>query len=61
MLGIPRENGVIKLRHKSVGRPIPELKDRCDQPDTRHIFDQPVLREQIEGCRMRRCCARIGL
>ena len=43
------------------GRPVPELKNRRDEPDARHIVGKAVLAEQIEGGRVRGRRARIRL
>ena len=52
---------MIELGHKSIGRPVPKLKDRRDQSYPCHILVQAVFGEQIECCGMRRGRARVGL
>ncbi len=42
-------------------RPVPELEDRRDQADPRHVVGEPVLAQEIERRRMRGGGARIGL
>src|SRR5262249_923499 len=61
MPGIPRKDRMIELRHEPIGRPIPELKDRRDQSDARHILVEAVFGQQIERGWMRRGRARVGL
>ena len=61
MPSILRKDRMIELRHKSIGRPVPKLKDRRDQSYPRHILIQAVFGEQIERCGMRRGRARVGL
>src|SRR5215471_4930580 len=67
--GMPRvvfKNGVIELRDQFLARSVPELKDRRQQTDARHVIDQCVIQE-IERRRMRRAspfalcgCCRTG-
>ena len=52
---------MVELGHKSIGRPVPKLKDRRDQSYPCHILVQAVFGEQIECCGMRRGRARVGL
>src|SRR5262245_42819536 len=47
MSSIPREDRMIELGHESIGRPVPELKDRRDQSHPRHILVQAVFGQQI--------------
>src|SRR5262249_58228535 len=42
MPGIPRKDRMMELRHESIGRPIPELKDRRDQSSPCHLLVQPA-------------------
>ena len=55
------EDRVVELRNKSIGRPIPKLKDRRNQAYPRHILSQAIFGQQIEGCGMRRGRARVSL
>jgi hypothetical protein len=61
MLRVFGKNSVIKFRHKPVCGPIPEMKDRRNQSDPRHVARQPILGQQIESGGMGRCCAGVGL
>jgi len=45
------ENRVIELRDQRLARPVPELKDRRDQTDPRHVGDQLVV-QQVKRRRM---------
>jgi hypothetical protein len=56
-----RQERMIEFCHLLAGRPVPELEDGADQPDARHILDQPGLRENFEGRRVGRRGARILL
>lgn len=49
------EQGVIELRHQTVGRTVPKLENPSDKASTSHVVGKPVVGEQIEsggmGCR----------
>ena len=55
------QNGAVELGDELAARPVPELEDRRDQADARHVVRESVLLEQIKRCRMGRGGARIGL
>ena len=55
------ENGMVELRDKLLAWAVPELKDRRDQTDARHVIVEAVLAQQIERRRMRCRGARVGL
>ena len=61
MLRVVLENGVVELRDQLAARPVPELEDRRDQPDARHVGGEAVLGQQIKRRRMGGGGARIGL
>jgi hypothetical protein len=52
---------MVELGDQLLAGPIPELKDRRHQADTRHVGVEAVLAQQIERRRMRRRGARVGL
>ncbi len=52
---------MIELGDQRIGRPVPELEDRRDQADPRHVVGKPVVAEEIERRRMCGGGARIGL
>ncbi len=60
MLRVILENGVIELRDQVLARPVPELEDRRNEADARHVGDQVIV-QQVERRRMGGRRARIGL
>jgi hypothetical protein len=61
VLGIILEDDVVELRHQRIRRAVPELENRRDQPDPRHVIGEPVLAQQIERRRMGGGGAGVGL
>ena len=61
VLGVVPQGGVVEFRYLAVGRPVPELEDRRDEPDARHIVGKAVVAEQIKRGRMRGRRSGIGL
>ena len=61
MLGVVGQYGVIEFRDQTVRRPVPELEDRGNEADPRHVLGQAAFGKQIECGRMRGRGARIGL
>jgi hypothetical protein len=62
--GMPRvvlKNGVIELRDQLLAWPVPELKDRRDQANARHVGVEVVLGEEIKRGWMRGRGPRVGL
>ena len=55
------ENGVVELGDELAARAIPELEDRRDQADARHVVGESAFLEQIKRCRMGGGGARIVL
>src|SRR5215813_11933312 len=55
------EDRMIELRDQLLARPVPELEDRRDQADARHVLVEAVFGEEIERGRMRGGGARVGL
>src|SRR6185437_7337049 len=52
---------VVEFRDLAPAWPVPELKDRRDQAEPRHVLDQPSLGQDLERAGMRRRRARIVL
>jgi hypothetical protein len=61
MPGVVFENGMVELRHQLLARPIPELEDRRDQADARHVGIEAVVGQKVERGWMRGRGARVGL
>src|SRR5579884_1326655 len=52
---------MIELGDLAASRPVPKLKDRRNETNPRHVGGKAVIREQVEGGRMRSRGAWIGL
>jgi hypothetical protein len=59
--GIVLEHGMVEFGDQLAARPVPELEDRGDETDARHVVVQLILLEQIERRRMGGGGAWIGL
>ena len=60
MARIVLEDGMVELGDELAARPVPELEDRRDQADARHVISESAVLEQIKRRRMGGGGARIG-
>jgi hypothetical protein len=61
MPGVVGQYGMIEFSDETIRRTIPELEDRGNESDARHVVGQPEFGKQIEGSWMRGRGPRVGL